>query len=160
MPASLPQRALLGAFGACLAVGLPLEALAGASPRSGSGPIAPPAPLLLAQGLFGLDSESIYSGIRAVNLARNVAVKLNGGLGVYRPQDCMFRSSSDGNGCLVSRGPEGFLFRFLGGAPGWQQLVLPPTVETEILISPSGRDVVNLVYNGAPRSPQSAPAQP
>ncbi len=86
-------------------------------------------------------------------------MKLNGGLGVYRPQDCMFRSSSDGNGCLVSRGPEGFLFRFLGGAPGWQQLGLPPTVETEILISPSGRDVVNLVYNGAPR-PQPAPAQP
>ncbi len=74
MPASLHQRALLGALGAFLGVALPLEALAGASSGGGSRFPSRPDPSrmaepLLAQGLFGLDSETIYSGIRAVNLA-------------------------------------------------------------------------------------------
>ncbi len=86
---------------------------------------------------------------RAVNLARSYAVELNGGLASYRPNSCMFSSSA--TGCLVDVTERGFLFRFSGGAPGWQQLDLPPSRETEILISPDGRSVSQLVYNGLPR---------
>ncbi|MFY8150274.1 MAG: hypothetical protein ACOVNL_13790 [Prochlorococcaceae cyanobacterium] len=160
MPAFLHPRACFAALAACLALA---AAPAGAFTPGSTAPALPAGGTLLAQGLGELYSESIFSGIRAVNLARNVAVKLNGGLGVYRPADCMFRSSSDGNTCLISRSAEGFLFRFLGGPPGWQQLGLPPTIETEILISPNGRAVVNLVYNGALRAPAPqapAPGQP
>jgi hypothetical protein len=100
--------------------------------------------------------------VRALNLARNHAVKLNGGLGTYRPAACMFTTEWSGSECLVRRDDTGFLFRFLGGPPAWQQLNLPPTVETEILIAPDGRTVVQVLYNGTPRQsptpPQSAPA--
>ena len=43
---------------------------------------------------------------------------------------------------------QGFLFRFNGGAPGWQQLGNPPTISSEILISPDGRTVSKVLYNG------------
>ena len=85
---------------------------------------------------------------RAMNLARNTAVKLNGGLSVYMPAACMFSSGGSGGSCLVQTNSPGFLFRFNGGAPGWQQLGQPPTLTTEILISPDGRTVSQLVYNG------------
>jgi hypothetical protein len=85
---------------------------------------------------------------RAMNLARNTAVKLNGGLSVYMPSACMFSSGGSGGSCLVQTNSPGFLFRFNGGAPGWQQLGQPPTLTTEILISPDGRTVSQLVYNG------------
>ncbi|MCT0225854.1 hypothetical protein KQ310_11945 [Synechococcus sp. CS-1328] len=111
----------------------------------------PPAENRVAQ--LDLAIPEPYSRIRAVNLARNVAVKLNGGLGVYRPADCMFRTSVADNNCLISADGQGFLFRFLGGQPGWQQLELPATMETEILIAPDGRQVVSVIYNGAPRPP-------
>ena len=42
------------------------------------------------------------SQIRALNLARNTAVAENGGLSVYRPQPCMFKTSDGGGECLVS----------------------------------------------------------
>jgi hypothetical protein len=96
-------------------------------------------------------SEDPFRGVRAINLARNHAVRLNGGLGLYRPAACMFSTDARGEDCLVSRDQSGFLFRFLGGAPGWQQLGLPPTTETEILIGPDGRSVVEVIYNGTPR---------
>ena len=85
---------------------------------------------------------------RAMNLARNTAVKLNGGLSVYMPSACMFSSGGSGGSCLVQTNSPGFLFRFNGGAPGWQQLGQPPSLTTEILISPDGRTVSQLVYNG------------
>lgn len=85
---------------------------------------------------------------RALNLARNTAVKLNGGLSVYMPAACMFSSGGSGGSCLAQTNSQGFLFRFNGGAPGWQQLGKPPTLTTEILISPDGRTVSQLVYNG------------
>lgn len=84
-------------------------------------------------------------------LARNTAVKLNGGLNVYRPAACMFSTDISGGSCLVQTNGDGYLYRFLGGAPGWQQLGLPATTETELLVSPDGRTVVNLLYNGKPR---------
>ncbi len=87
---------------------------------------------------------------RAVNLARETATKLNGGLQVYRPASCMYDAARK-NPCLVKTDPNGFTFRFLGGAPGWQQLGLAPAVETEIRTSSDGRSVVAVDYNGAPR---------
>ncbi len=107
------------------------------------------APLLAGPALA--QSDDPFRGVRAINLARNHAVRLNGGLGLYRPAACMFSTDARGEDCLVSRDESGFLFRFLGGAPGWQQLGLPPTKETEILIGPDGRSVVQVVYNGTPR---------
>jgi len=85
---------------------------------------------------------------RAMNLARNTVVQLNRGLNQYRPAACMFASGGSGGSCLVRNDAQGFLFRFNGGAPGWQQLGQPPTTTSEILISPDGRTVVQVVYNG------------
>ena len=92
-----------------------------------------------------------FSAVRALNLARNTAVQSNGGLGLYRPDKCMFETASAGNKCLISSTSDGYLFRFLGGAPGWQQLNLAASVETEIRISSDGRTVLGIDYNGAPR---------
>jgi hypothetical protein len=85
---------------------------------------------------------------RALNLARNTVVQLNGGLSQYMPAACMFASGGSGGSCLVSSTDQGFLFRFNGGAPGWQQLGKPPTITSEILISPDGRTVGQVIYNG------------
>jgi hypothetical protein len=95
---------------------------------------------------------------RATNVARMQAERLNGGLGVYRPAACMYERG--GGDCLIKGSAEGYLFRFLGGAPGWQILGLPATRETEIEVSPDGRTVVKVVYNGAPRTPAPVPASP
>jgi hypothetical protein len=103
------------------------------------------------QQLLAQEGPGPNSGVRAINLARNTAVKLNGGLNVYRPAACMFTTDISGGSCLVQTNSDGYLYRFLGGAPGWQQLGLPATTETELLISPDGRNVVNLLYNGTPR---------
>lgn len=102
-----------------------------------------------------------FSEQRAANLARNVAVRLNGGLGQYRPADCMF--SLGGGACRIRSDAKGFTFRFDGGSPGWQQLNLPPTVRTEITIDPTGRQVVGepkttLLGTPKPTAPASTPA--
>ncbi len=96
---------------------------------------------------------------RAINLARGTAAKLNGGLSVYRPAVCMFQGVSN-NPCLVERAASGFTFRFLGGSPGWEQLQLPATVETELVISTDGRTVLQIVYNGPPRPEAALPDGP
>jgi hypothetical protein len=92
-----------------------------------------------------------FSGVRAINLARNTAIKLNGGLSVYQPAACMFNNGTDGGSCLVALNERGYLYRFQGGPPGWQQLGLAPSTETELLVSPDGRSVRELIYNGVPR---------
>jgi len=92
-----------------------------------------------------------YSAVRAINLARNAAVQLNGGLSIYHPASCMFATASEDNACLISNDSDGYTFRFQGGSPGWQVLNLPPTRETEIQISPDGRSVSRIIYNGSPR---------
>jgi hypothetical protein len=97
------------------------------------------------------DAPVPYSAVRALNLARNAAIQRNGGLSVYRPAKCMYETASGDNQCLISNTNDGYLFRFLGGAPGWQQLDLAPSVETEIRISTDGRTVLGVDYNGAPR---------
>ncbi len=90
-----------------------------------------------------------FSTLRAVNLARMRAETINGGLIVYRAQRCMFEDN--GGPCLVSSNANGIVFRFLGGPPGWQEQNQPPTVESEILVSPDGRQVLEVLYNGKPR---------
>lgn len=99
---------------------------------------------------------------RAINLARNTAVTLNGGLGSYQPGPCMVEARR-AKQCLIGRGPEGFVFRFPGGPPGWVAEGKPATVETEISIAPDGRSVLKTIYNGAPSQSGAAsvaPAQP
>ena len=88
---------------------------------------------------------------RAINLARNTIVRLNGGLTQYMPAACMFASGGSGGSCLVQSDAQGFLFRFNGGVPGWQQLGTPPTLTSEVLISPDGRSVVQVISNGPVR---------
>jgi hypothetical protein len=88
--------------------------------------------------------------LRAANLARMKAETLNGGLQVYRAAACMHERA--GGPCLLTSTDEGYLFRFYGGGPGWQQLGDKPTVETEILVSPDGRTIEQVIYNGPPRS--------
>jgi hypothetical protein len=89
---------------------------------------------------------------RAINLARSTATQLNGGLNIYRPASCMYAGISN-NPCLISREGGSFVFRFSGGAPGWEQLKLAPVLETEIQISADGRSVIQVIYNGFYRSP-------
>ena len=91
------------------------------------------------------------SNVRAVNLARNWAVNTNGGLSTYVPAACMFKTGDGGGSCLIQTNNQGYTFRFLGGAPGWQQEGLAPTTETELTVSPDGRSITNVGYNGTPR---------
>ncbi|MFM8260440.1 MAG: hypothetical protein ACKOE9_03205 [Vulcanococcus sp.] len=91
------------------------------------------------------------SNVRALNVARQWAINRNGGLSVYVPASCMFETGTGGGSCLVQNNSQGFVFRFRGGAPGWQQNGQPATTLTEIQVSPDGRSVVNVTYNGAPR---------
>ncbi|MFM7086026.1 MAG: hypothetical protein ACKOXO_03410 [Cyanobium sp.] len=107
--------------------------------------------LLAITPLQAQQAETPYDRVRALNLARNTATRLNGGLSLYHPAACMFATSEVNNPCLLRRDPQGFLFRFLGGPPGWQVQNSAPTSETEILVSPDGRSVLQVLYNGNPR---------
>jgi len=128
------------------AAGLALSSLTLASlTLANLGLVAAPTALAQATG------PGSYSGVRAINLARNTAIKLNGGLSRYQPAACMFNTSENGGSCLVKLNQRGYLYRFRGGAPGWQQLGRPATTETELLVSPDGRSVTQVLYNGAPR---------
>lgn len=91
------------------------------------------------------------ANVRAVNTARNWAINTNGGLSRYQPAACMFNTGEGGGSCLVQNDNQGFGFNFLGGAPGWQEQGQPANTQTQILISPDGRSVVNVNYNGSPR---------
>ena len=86
---------------------------------------------------------------RATNLARMTAERLNGGLNRYFVANCMH--SRDGGSCLINTNDQGFTFRFLGGPPGWETNNQAATVETQILIAPSGKQVLQVQYNGSPR---------
>jgi hypothetical protein len=92
------------------------------------------------------------SALRAANMARMTAEKLNGGLQVYRTAACMHQQA--GGSCLIQASKAGYLFRFTGGRPGWQQSGKPPSVETEILVAPDGRSILDVKYNGPVRSPE------
>lgn len=94
-------------------------------------------------------AEMPVSQIRAANLARMEAERINGGLSRYFTANCMHQRG--GGSCMVNAGPDGYLFDFLGGAPGWEVTKQAASVETRILISPDGSSVVTVEYNGAPR---------
>jgi len=142
-------HALVQALILCGLLGVPSQATA-------QQPVQPALPSPTAAPIPASSFDPVLAGLRAANVARMQAERLNGGLGVYRTQACMH--SNRGADCLIRRDGEGFLFRFLGGPPGWQQLGLPATVETEILISPEGTRVERVIYNGPPRG--SAPTAP
>ena len=89
------------------------------------------------------------SQVRAANLARMEAERINGGLSKYFTANCMHRSG--GGNCLVNESADGYLFNFLGGAPGWEVNQQPATVQTKILIGPEGNRVKEVIYNGAPQ---------
>ncbi|MBM5809459.1 MAG: hypothetical protein FJ050_03290 [Cyanobacteria bacterium M_surface_7_m2_040] len=91
------------------------------------------------------------SQVRAINTARDAAINLNGGLGVYNPAKCMFETTKLTNPCLISNDQNGYVFRFLGGSPGWQETGAAPTVQTTIRISTDGRTVLQTDYNGVPQ---------
>lgn len=112
-----------------------------------------------AQPLLAQDSYEFFpfTRQRATNVARMKAERLNGGLSVYRPAACMYNRG--GEDCLLRGDSQGYVFRFLGGPPGWEILNLPSTVETELEVSADGRSVVSVIYNGPPR-PEQAPQAP
>ncbi len=114
------------------------------------------AAVLVSSGITGTPARAQvpFSAVRALNLARNLAVQQNGGLSLYRPAQCMFQTADAGNECLVSMDEDGFVFRFLGGIPGWEQFQMPASVETEVRISADGRTVEEVLYNGPPRPVQ------
>ena len=105
----------------------------------------------LASGLSALpaSAEMSLGQIRAANLARMEAERINGGLSNYFTANCMHQKG--GGSCMVNAGPDGYLFDFLGGAPGWEVNKQAATKETRILISPDGTKVINVEYNGTPR---------
>ncbi len=87
---------------------------------------------------------------KAANLARMRAESLNGGLSQYRAASCMYETGA--GSCLESVSDGGFLFRFQGGAPGWQQQTPPnPTIETSVLVSRDGDRILEVTYNGTVR---------
>ena len=87
---------------------------------------------------------------KAANLARMRAESLNGGLSQYRAASCMYETGA--GSCLESVSDSGFLFRFQGGAPGWQQQTPPePTIETSVLVSRDGERILEVPYNGTIR---------
>lgn len=114
--------------------------------------LAAMAPLLLASPFAEPAlAQRPLNEIRALNFARNTGVTINGGLTGYRPQACMFTTSAETNPCLIRSDAQGFVYRFLGGPPGWQLDGGVPTVETEILVAPDGNSLVKVLYNGPPR---------
>ncbi len=94
---------------------------------------------------------------RALNLARDTAIRMNGGLGKYRPGRCMYQGVSN-NPCLAQRDASGFIFHFPGGQPGWQESGTPPTQVTVLRVSPDGRAITQTIHNG-PLSQYAAPTQ-
>ena len=86
---------------------------------------------------------------RAANLARMKAETLNGGLTKYRTAACMHQLG--GGTCMVRANTDGYRFQFLGGTPGWETMNRKATVETQIMISPDGTKVDQVIYNGVPR---------
>ena len=131
---SITRAALALAIG-CLS--LPTSAQASNDVLCSQQPCA--AETLLAQAGGSADPLAIK---RAINLARNTAITMYGGLGRYRPAKCMFASVVD-NPCITSSDASGFTFTIPGGAPGWEQYGLAPSVTTVVVISPDGKTILN-----------------
>ena len=105
------------------------------------------AAMSLAAPTVQAQTQYTHAQTKAANLARMRAEKLNGGLRLYRADRCMYVTR--GVDCLVSADENGYRFSFKGGVPGWQQQSPPdPTVETEVLISIDGDEILDVPYNG------------
>ena len=85
---------------------------------------------------------------RAFNFARMRAEALNGGIGKYQAQSCMYSHDSS-KLCLIDES-NGFTYRFFGGSPGWEVLKQPPSVETIMRVFADGEIQAEVVYNGSP----------
>ena len=94
-------------------------------------------------------AQMALSQVRAANLARMQAERLNGGLSRYFTANCMHQKG--GGACMVKSDAKGYHFDFLGGPPGWEVNGQRATVQTRILVNPAGTQVVTVEYNGAPR---------
>jgi len=81
---------------------------------------------------------------RAMNLARTKAISLNGGLNKYTPEACMFSTTLVRQRCLLQADALGFVFKFSGGAPGWQVEGAPATLLTEVAVSADGKTLLNI----------------
>ena len=85
-----------------------------------------------------------HAQTKAANLARMRAEKLNGGLRLYRADRCM---SSPAVWTASSLPRE--RLQVERRVPGWQQQSPPdPTLETEVLISIDGDEILDVPYNG------------
>ena len=89
------------------------------------------------------------SQTRAANLARMRAEAINGGVSNYRADRCMY--STGAPNCLVRSNANGYVFRFKGGAPGWQQKrPNTPTVQSTITVSADGQTIQSVTNNPLP----------
>ena len=95
---------------------------------------------------------------RALNLARDTAIRINGGLSNYRPGRCMYQGIAN-NPCLAQRDASGFIFHFPGGQPGWQESGTPPTQVTVLRVSPDGRAITQTIHNGSLANPGATALQ-
>jgi hypothetical protein len=80
---------------------------------------------------------------KARNLARQTAIKANGGLARYRPEPAMFGPSAQTPAVKNANGS--ITFKFKGGTPGTAEL----TTESVVTVNTAGS--VNLEYNGPTR---------
>ena len=77
---------------------------------------------------------------KARNLARQAAIKANGGLAQYRPEPSMFGPT---DGTPHTKNPDGSItFKFQGGVPGYTT----PTLESVITVNQ--KSDVTVTYNG------------
>jgi hypothetical protein len=80
---------------------------------------------------------------KARNLARQSAIKANGGLARYRPEPSMFGPSAQTPAVKNANGS--ITFTFKGGAPNTTDL----NIQSVVTVDPAGS--VNLEYNGPGR---------
>lgn len=85
-------------------------------------------------------TNQLYFLARAKNLARQAAIKANGGLEAYRPENSMYGPALE---APFERNSDGSVtFSFLGGAPGAQQFDKATTVNV------TADSTINILFNG------------
>jgi hypothetical protein len=92
-------------------------------------------------GLNWVNEDAFFA--KARNLARQAAIKANGGLARYRPEPSMFGPSAQTPAVKNANGS--ITFNFKGGAPNTPELI----VQSVVTVDPAGS--VNLEYNGPVR---------
>lgn len=105
-------------------------------PGRGNGSVPSDRPLI-----GWVDEDAFFS--KARNLARQSAIKANGGLSRYRPEPSMFGPSAQTPAVKNANGS--ITFSFKGSAPSTTTL----TTESVVTVNPTGN--VNLEYNGPVR---------